>query len=687
MKKNIIVIIALLLGAARASAEGTVYDLSVYTADNHPVAIYLRDGDVLTGTLDVEHCPIRVYIDYLPGSDPIRVTLRDVIIEGMYNLGCEWAGISCQGSATITLEGENIVRGFDEDYPGIFVPIDMTLTIGGTGRLIASPFIGGGYGSNAAGIGGGNQIPCGKIVITGGTIEATGGNNAAGIGAGYYAACDGIEITGGTVTATGGIGAVGIGSGISGSCSGGVTISGGTIIANGDFGAAGIGSCVMSSCGPISITGGTIEATGGYYAAAIGSGYSPGGNPSTCGDITISSGVTMITATKSSYSPNIIGAGKGSPDVTVTIDPSCNSANIDENTKIICGEGIYPLIPDATRKIWTLDAMPGGNIELTAEYYPYAHVVAPTASENIMFGADAPIVTGASATGGTLKYAVTPATADAAPADGWSTDAPVANQLTSAGKLKVWYYAEGDATHSNTEPTVPVDVLVTRNIAGGADYIVATMSEGLTTPMGVQAYLPLSYEPGASEITLTPLGLAPQDCVVILGSDPEGSSLPDEITLAGTLDDQSSINAKYNAALEAMDKKHFAITNGNLTLGEVIAATGHTPSDAVVMVLSGGKFRAVDISDGDLDLNAKPGLLLFILSKWEYMQVGTKTSGAATRGIAIAGGDGGATGLTPVPSPTGEGNKAQWYDMQGRRIAQPARKGVYIYNGKKHVVR
>jgi hypothetical protein len=234
---------------------------------------------------------------------------------------------------------------------------------------------------------------------------------------------------------------------------------------------------------------------------------------------------------------------------------------------------------------------------------------------------------------------------------------------------------------------VPVDVLVYRNIPGGGDYMVATMAEGLTTSYGLRVYLPLSYEPGASEITLTRIAGAPQGRVVILGGDPEGDTLPDEILLLGAPDDESDLNASYDAALEAMDKKHFAITNGNDKLGEVIAATGHTPSDAVVMVLSGGKFRAVDISDGDLVLNAKPGLLLFILSKWEYMQVGTKTSGAATRGIAIAGGDGGATSLTPIPSPTGEGSGASWYDMQGRRIDKPARKGVYIHNGKKVVIK
>jgi len=42
--------------------------------------------------------------------------------------------------------------------------------------------------------------------------------------------------------------------------------------------------------------------------------------------------------------------------------------------------------------------------------------------------------------------------------------------------------------------------------------------------------------------------------------------------------------------------------------------------------------------------------------------------------------------IHPIPSPTGEGSGA-WYDMQGRRIDKPARKGVYIRNGKKIVVK
>jgi hypothetical protein len=40
--------------------------------------------------------------------------------------------------------------------------------------------------------------------------------------------------------------------------------------------------------------------------------------------------------------------------------------------------------------------------------------------------------------------------------------------------------------------------------------------------------------------------------------------------------------------------------------------------------------------------------------------------------------------LTPDPSPNGEGS--EYYDLQGRRVAQPA-KGLYIVNGKKVVIK
>ena len=242
-------------------------DLSTLTADYEA-----QDGDKLTGTLPGNY---KISI-----ADGATVMLDGAVINGTSNWSYEWAGLTLAGDGTIILSGENSVKGFYEDYPGISVPANKTLTIQGDGSLTASS---NGYG---AGIGGGWSIACGNITIEGGTVTATGSHRSAGIGGGRGSSCGNISITGGTVTATGGGMAPGIGGGYS------------------------------TSCGNISITGGTVTATGGDYAVGIGGGYS-----TSCGNITIANTVTKVTATKGDNAAHSIGKGygTGSSCGTVTI--------------------------------------------------------------------------------------------------------------------------------------------------------------------------------------------------------------------------------------------------------------------------------------------------------------------------------------------------------------------------------
>lgn len=179
----------------KMNRQPRTYDLSQATS-----SVTLKNGDTATGTMSTG----MVYI-----ADVAEVTLRDVTVNG---------GISCNGSATIDLEGANTVGG--GGYSGITIN-HGTLTIQGSGRLTATG------GENAAGIGGGfatNTTSCGTISISGGTVRATGGANAAGIGCGY-SPCNmtygDITISGGTVEATAGtitkqsscISAIGLGGG------------------------------------------------------------------------------------------------------------------------------------------------------------------------------------------------------------------------------------------------------------------------------------------------------------------------------------------------------------------------------------------------------------------------------------------------------------------------------------------
>ena len=237
------------------SAGGTVNLSTIYT--NYTVS----NGETLTGTLASN---VKIAI-----ADGATVTLNNVTINGVDDGdNYKWAGISCEGDATIILSGTNTVKGFHINYPGIHVPTGKTLTINGIGSLNA------GSNGKGSGIGGGWTIPCGNIVIEDGTITATGEFRCAGIGGGTNGCCN-------------------------------ITISGGTITARGGECGAGIGSGQSCECGYINITGGTVTAQGGRYGAGIGSGY----DNSSCGDITITSGVTRVTATKGMDAPCSIGKG------------------------------------------------------------------------------------------------------------------------------------------------------------------------------------------------------------------------------------------------------------------------------------------------------------------------------------------------------------------------------------------
>ena len=244
---------------------GKYYQSTVQLAQTHEINIAdlcndytAQNGDILSGKLS-NNVSISI-------ADGATVTLDGVNINGNggWNKG-DYAGLTPLGDATIILKdgSENIVKGFYEDYPGIFAAYGKKLTIQGTGKLEASS------NGEGAGIGGGRSISCGDIEIQSGTITATGGAGGAGIGSGY-------------------------------AFGGGYTVS-------------------ISICGDITITGGTIEATGGNGAAGIGSGYRGNSNGITsCSGITITDGVTSVTATKGDDAPNSIGAGADASCGTVT---------------------------------------------------------------------------------------------------------------------------------------------------------------------------------------------------------------------------------------------------------------------------------------------------------------------------------------------------------------------------------
>ena len=334
------------------SKDGVTYDAKKYyqsslkmTQGAHLAALTAnytaQDGDVLTGTLGAN---VKISI-----ADGATVTLDGVSINanGTWTSG-DYAGLTPLGNATITLKGEtmNTVKGFNQDYPGIYAAKDKKLIINGEGSLNVSSNgsaagIGSGWwvesgdieiqsgtivaqgGTLGSGIGGAgsNNGHCGNITILGGTIEARGGDSAAGIGAACGNGGD-ITIGGGSITAVGAeTKGAGIGCG-GGGIIGSITITDGFINATGGLGAAGIGPGLGGECSNIIIQGGTVAASGGDFypdGDGAGAGIGTGAGYSTCSNITITGGIIEAIGGKDEIS----GEGKTGAGIGTGTDSFC----------------------------------------------------------------------------------------------------------------------------------------------------------------------------------------------------------------------------------------------------------------------------------------------------------------------------------------------------------------------------
>ena len=270
------------------------YLTSEYTAQN---------GDVLKG------CNYSGGYKKVSIADNATITLDNVNIVSTSSPFC--AGLTCLGNATIILADgtTNKVTGYGS-FDGITISqYYKTLTIQGTGSLEA-------YGGSSGGCG----IGGGKVRIEGGIITATAGANSGSAGIGLKAGSNNtsatITITGGTVTAVGKGAGAGIGTGglsLNQGYIGNITISGGNVTAIGGTYGAGIGCGRYGICSNITIEGGTVNATGGQNAAGIGSAEGSSSYQSNCtGTISITDGVTSVTATKGEGASNSIGVGYSS---------------------------------------------------------------------------------------------------------------------------------------------------------------------------------------------------------------------------------------------------------------------------------------------------------------------------------------------------------------------------------------
>ena len=292
MKQKLLFLLALLCAVAQGvQAKNTVHNLSELTYSGGTMVLVAEDGDELTGSIriDKDH---RIKWEIADGAS---ITLNNVNIEGTqdyidwyYDIQfvSDFAGITCLGNATITLVGNNFVKGGGPYNPGIQPgPEGTTLTIKGPGSLYADCCgCGPGIGSKAY------HGKCGNISIEGGTITAIGGTDgqqgSVGIGAGWETSCGNITFKNCTVEARGGYHSAGIGKSSKSNSSsntqcGVISIEeGANITAYGGEKAAGIGGgSEFPGCETRIYDGSVVKAYGGKYGAGIGGGYDTGGGP------------------------------------------------------------------------------------------------------------------------------------------------------------------------------------------------------------------------------------------------------------------------------------------------------------------------------------------------------------------------------------------------------------------------
>ena len=301
--------------APAASTPGNGFCKNIITVINNfadtVLKLTLKDVKIDVSDTD-DKAALRVQGD---GNVEIELDGNNELKSGWHRAGLEKNASEAEGTLTLkddnkeagslTAKGGGSAAGIGGSYNG-YHKNNGTKNIIITGGTVNAT-----GGQCGAGIGGGSDGGGKNITISGGTVTAAGGNYGAGIGGGDYGSGEDITINGGTVTATGGFRGAGIGGGGSGIGGKNITIKGGTVNAAGGKGSAGIGGGLGGSGENITINGGAVDAKGGNQGAGIGGGVRSSGE-----DITISGGT--VTAAGGYFAAGI-GGGSGGSGSNVTV--------------------------------------------------------------------------------------------------------------------------------------------------------------------------------------------------------------------------------------------------------------------------------------------------------------------------------------------------------------------------------
>ena len=590
-------------------------------------------------------------------------------------------------------------------------------------------------GPKGAGIGGGDEGDCNRVEINGGTVTATSysdtyyrDNCAAAIGSGYGGRYCEVTINGGTVNAKADGQGPGIGRGDASSSYDEnkkmfITITGGDVTATSNYYGAGIGSGAKTKFyGKIEISGGKVTATGYNGGAGIGTGTTLNEiSADMYGSILISGGEVNARGYANIQTSHgyIGGAGIGSGA----------AGTIHENARIEITGGNVTAVSTSGGGIGA-----GGAKNLDTSDYPYQFSKAKCsitiggdnttlrlrpgyideyASEAIMFGTNA---NGTLNISGQLAVSVngTTCTADNRVSTLQSKSNVEVDPCTHNGAYTIdnaTQHHHGDCTYCGAGSTTTEDhvfadngkcvcgLVALKDMADNAS-VLSTWNEK-TVPVSLDGRT--LYKDGSWNTLCLPFAVND-----FTGTPLEGATVKSLSTTAfadGTLTLTFSDASKIEAGKPYLVK--WTAQNPNTVANPVFndVTISKTTTDVKTNeVTFKGIFSPYAISGEDktmlyLDTDNKlcyPNTAMTIGSCRAYFQLADgltagESSTAGAKGIShivLNFGDGVATGVTtPLALRRGVGGEA-WYSLDGRRLTgKPAQKGIYLYKGKKIVIK
>ncbi len=349
-------------------------------------------------------------------------------------------------------------------------------------------------------------------------------------------------------------------------------------------------------------------------------------------------------ADKWSLSDTIAKAGQ---TVSVTYAGSLKvqglqAVNKDDATAVTTGAW------DAETKAGTFE-MQAYEMEVKAVYYPVATVTTtPTGIDVYATGAEQTLVSGGAADGGTLCYALG-TDAETAPADGYTSAEPKA---TAPATYYIWYYVAGDDTHNNSDTAcVTAQINGFPVVVAPGEYSTYYSDQALkieaSTADDAQLYTVTAVADNSVTVTKLSVAAAGTPLLVYNASDVEKT-----VILIPTDDaaDDVTVAAEFKGTLEGK-----TFTAEDMQSADYYVCNGHD----FVWVKGAGTIAANRC----------------------WLEIAA--SATAARRLTINFGEP-VTGIEAVNIE--ENNADIYYDLNGRRTAQPA-KGLYLRNGRKVLVK